>query len=83
LLSDIAISASGFVFEPRTGATYTANPVGVFILDGLRDGLDLDALLERIRQRCVSVPAIGVREDILDFISVLRQVGLVPPNFEL
>ena len=41
-LSQLAISASGFVFDPRSGATFTVNDTGRTIIEGLRDGNGLD-----------------------------------------
>jgi hypothetical protein len=37
-LSNLALSPTGFVFDPRTGATYTVNPTGRAVLEALRDG---------------------------------------------
>ena len=37
-LRDLAISDSGFVFDPYSGATFTANSSGRAILEALRDG---------------------------------------------
>jgi len=80
---DLAVSESGFVFDPRSGATFTVNPGGLVVLGGLREGLDLDALITRLRERFDALPGDGTREDILDFVHVLRQLGLLPPDFVL
>lgn len=37
-LRDLAISESGFVFDPVTGATFTLNGTGLVILQALRAG---------------------------------------------
>lgn len=37
-LRDLAISESGFVFDPVTGATFTVNATGLAILEALRAG---------------------------------------------
>ncbi|EIC20955.1 PqqD family peptide modification chaperone [Thiorhodovibrio frisius] len=39
-LTELAVSPSGFVFDPRSGQSYTLNPTGVFFLTQLRDGGD-------------------------------------------
>ncbi len=82
-LRDLAVSESGFVFDPRTGATFTVNPVGLVVLGGLREGLGLDALLGRVRETFDDVPSTGAREDVLDFVHLLRQLGLLTPDFHL
>ena len=48
-LRGLAISESGFVFDPMTGATFTVNPTGLVVLQALRAGKDrreLQAALE-------------------------------------
>lgn len=37
-LRDLAISETGFVFDPVTGATFTVNATGLVILQALRAG---------------------------------------------
>jgi PqqD family protein of HPr-rel-A system len=82
-LRELAVSESGFVFDPRSGATFTVNPVGLVVLGGLREGLGLGALVGRLRERFDAVPPEGAREDVLDFVHVLRQLGLLPVDFTL
>ncbi len=38
-LRHLAISPSGFVFDPNTGSTFTCNETGRPLLEGLREGL--------------------------------------------
>ena len=37
-LSDLAISDSGFVFDPYTGASFSVNLTGLTLLRALKDG---------------------------------------------
>lgn len=49
-LRDLAISESGFVFDPVTGATFTVNATGLAVLNALRAGKErreVQAELER------------------------------------
>lgn len=81
-LHHLAISPSGFVFDPRSGATYSLNPSGVALLEGLRDGLGLGALTEQLQQS-FSVRSSDLGRDVLDFVRVLQNEGLVPRSYQL
>jgi Coenzyme PQQ synthesis protein D (PqqD) len=37
---NIAISENGFVFDPTTGDSYSVNPIGLEIIQMLKDGKD-------------------------------------------
>jgi len=43
-LKDIAISEAGLIFDPSTGVIYTSNPVGVFVITHLRQGVSRNDL---------------------------------------
>lgn len=77
-LQDLALSESGFVFDPFTGATFTANPTGLLVLQGLRDGLSRSQIVERLRQQ-FSVDGIfeQVESDVGDFVRLLVQQALL------
>ena len=46
---NIAISDSGFIFNPDTGESFTANPIGLEILSMLKDGLDAKAVRKQLK----------------------------------
>lgn len=77
-LQDLALSESGFVFDPYTGATFTANGTGLLVLQGLRDGLSRAQIVERLRQS-FEVDAIGdqIESDVGDFLRLLVQQALL------
>ncbi len=75
-LSDVAISASGFIFDPASGSTFTANKTGLEILQGLRDGLDEEAILERLRE-VFDVGEADLRRDVAEFVHLLRHHHLL------
>ncbi|MBK6465232.1 MAG: HPr-rel-A system PqqD family peptide chaperone [Myxococcales bacterium] len=81
-LQNLAISDSGFVFDPTSGATFTLNPTGLTVLLALRDGLGLSAIVARLAER-FELLAGDTREDILDFVQMLRQHGLLNGDFTL
>jgi hypothetical protein len=77
-LRELAISDSGFVFDPRTGATFTLNATGLAIVLALRDGVSVDGVAQRVRDRFAEVPA-TIDDDVLDFVRALEHHGILPP----
>ena len=82
MLENLAVSDSGFVFDPTSGATFTLNASGLVILNALREGLSLDETVARLRDRFDEVGG-DAKDDVLDFVARLRQNGLVPSDFAL
>lgn len=81
-LEHLAISPSGFVFDPMTGLTYTANDSGRVILEGLRDGLDLQGIVARLRERFDAERA-DLMRDVLEYVRTLQAEGVVPRDLRL
>jgi hypothetical protein len=81
-LEQLAISPSGFVFDARTGSTFTVNATGRLILEGVRDGLGLTALSAHIAEHFASEGA-DLERDVLEYVALLRENGLLPSSFEL
>ena len=70
-LRDLALSDTGFVFDPCSGATFTVNATGLAVLKGLTDRTtrraQVDALLAQVnlwehRTRAVSGFSGGMRQ---------------------
>jgi hypothetical protein len=81
-LAQLAISPTGFVFDPRTGVTYSLNPTGRSIIEGLRDGADLDGLVDRLEET-FEADGGDLRRDVLEYVRLLREHGLLPADWEL
>jgi hypothetical protein len=81
-LEDLAVSASGFLFDPGSGATFTTNPAGALLLEGLRRGDGLAALVDLARSR-FDVSEADVARDVLEFVRTLQAERLLPADFEL
>lgn len=78
-LAELAISDTGFVFDPGTGATFNVNATGLIALVALRDGVDAADTAEiaaRVRERFPSAPP-DVGEHVSDFVRTLRQLELL------
>ena len=77
--SDIALSDSGFVFNPASGESYTVNPIGVEIIQLLKDGKSIQEVSELILENYNSdLPTID--KDLNDFIVMLKQYSLIDNN---
>ncbi len=59
-LSTLAVSDTGFIFDPATGHSYTTNEVGIRLLKLLKEGLDKDQLTSQI------IAEYDVTEDEID-----------------
>ena len=81
-LRDLAISDTGFVFDPYSGATFSANATALCLLDGLKHGLDRQHLADTLRER-FEVTDEDLPRDIDDLVHTLRLNGLVPSDFEV
>jgi PqqD family protein of HPr-rel-A system len=75
-LGDLAISDTGFVFDPRSGSTFTVNATGLSVLSALKEGLDVAGVEERLRERFDAASA-DVARDVDDFVAMLRQYGIL------
>jgi len=81
-LSDLAISDTGFVFDPSAGGTYSVNPTGLCVLRALKEGLSRTEITRRLADRFEG-PTQDLARDVDEFIHLLRQNNLVPPQFTL
>jgi hypothetical protein len=78
-LAELAISDTGFIFDPGTGATFNVNATGLIALAALREGVDASdtgAIAARVRERFPAAPP-DLGEHVSDFVRTLRQMGLV------
>jgi hypothetical protein len=77
-LKDLAISDTGFVFDPMTGITSTVNPTGRFILLQLKEGATVEQVEEALRGAFDLVDGDDPHRDVREFVLVLREQGLLP-----
>ncbi|MCB9568542.1 MAG: HPr-rel-A system PqqD family peptide chaperone [Myxococcales bacterium] len=75
-LRELAISDTGFVFDPYSGATFTVNPSGLVILEALRRRADRDAILDLLHER-FDVHGEDLERDLDEFLHLLRHHGLI------
>jgi hypothetical protein len=77
-LKDLAVSESGFLFDPWTGLTFSLNPTGRFILERLRDGLGEPAIRAALEVGFETGPGDDTTRDVHEFMRQLRESGLLP-----
>ncbi len=71
-LRRLAVSESGFVFDPSTGHNFTVNETGVTLLRLLQKGLRLDQLLTALAEEYDGDPR-EMERDVLEFAGQLRE----------
>ena len=81
-LKDLAISESGFLFDPYSGATFTLNNTGRFILLLLQKGKGIEDIESALRERFAVVDE-DLRSDIYEFVNLLKENHLLPNGFPL
>lgn len=73
---NIAVSDSGFVFNPTTGESYSVNPIGVEIIEMLKQEKRLDEINQNLIER-YNADIVTIDKDVSDFIGMLKQYSLI------
>jgi hypothetical protein len=76
-LRDLALSDSGFVFDPQTGHTFTVNLTGQLALRCLKDGVSPEATAQRMSEEFATAQGEDPARDVQDFVLQLRDCGLL------
>jgi len=63
---NVAISDSGFVFNPNNGDSFTLNPVGLEIVRLIPEGRDDQSIVDHIIEN-YSIDSVTVEKDVYDF----------------
>jgi hypothetical protein len=74
--ANLAISESGFLFDPSTGESFTFNPTGLEVFNYLREQKNLDEITEIITEK-YDVSGHNFERFFLDFSSMLKQYQLL------
>jgi hypothetical protein len=72
---NIAVSENGFIFNPSSGESFSANPLGLEILNLLRKGQEKESILKTLGDTYHADEAI-LERDLNDFIETIRQYHL-------
>jgi hypothetical protein len=72
---NIALSDSGFIFNPSTGDSYSANPIGQFIIQSLQSNKTDEEISKAILDEYM-IDAATVEKDLYDFKNMLKNYKL-------
>lgn len=75
-LKNLALSETGFVFDPSTGNTFTLNDSAIFILKSLRDGNTAPDIARQLTAE-FDVSDMQAGDDVTDALLQLKETGLV------
>jgi len=73
---NIAVSDAGMIFNPDTGETFTVNPIGVEIINAIKEGSTMEDLRKIVTQR-YNVDDSTFEKDYDDFVGLLRNFSLL------
>lgn len=76
---NIAISDSGFVFDPGSGDSYSLNTSGLEIVHLIKSGKDFGEILESITEK-YEVDSDSFERYYYDFVATLDQLNLTEPD---
>lgn len=75
LKKNIALSDTGFVFDPSTGNSFAVNPIGMEIIGYLKEGKSGDEIRQAIMDG-YETDAAGFEKDFADFVNMLQKLKL-------
>lgn len=76
---NIALSDSGFIFDPSTGDSFSTNPIGMQIIQLIRQGKTEKEILKKIEETYL-VDEATVEKDFYDFMKMLGMLKLTENN---
>ena len=71
VLNRLALSDSGFVFDPVTGNSFSLNATGLAIVRRLQRGESLERIVETLQEEFEVEPRTAER-DLIEFATLLR-----------
>ncbi len=75
LKKNLALSETGFVFDPSNGNSFATNPIGLSIVKMLKEGKDIELIKKNILNEYLT-DANTLEKDIYDFINMLKKLQL-------
>jgi hypothetical protein len=81
LRKNVALSEAGLLFNPVTGESFTVNPIGVEILNLIREEKSREQICEAVMEK-YSTDKTTFEKDYHDFIGILSHNNLLEPHEE-
>ena len=82
-LRDLAVSDTGFVFDPYTGATFSVNQTGYTILNVLKAGGDREAIFTALQETFEIGENSDLERDVAEFVRLMRNSGILSRDFAI
>lgn len=79
LNKNIAVSETGFIFNPSTGDSYSTNPVGQEVIRLLKEGKDRKEIAAALTEK-YTVDLQTADKDLGDFFQMLHTYQLLKDN---
>jgi hypothetical protein len=73
---NLAVSETGFLFNPGTGESFTVNPIGAEIIEMLRKGMTHEQMFDAITS-VYHVERNTFEKDLHDFMGMLKSYTLL------
>jgi len=72
---NIALSDSGFVFDPSTGDSFSTNPIGLEIIKLMKENKTTEEIKASIVKQYM-VDEVSFEKDLYDFVNMLSKLKL-------
>ncbi len=81
LIKNIALSDTGFVFNPTTGDSFSVNPIGLSILRDFKDKKSEAQIKSRLLDE-FQTDKETIEKDLYDFMKMIEQLNLTEHDHE-
>ena len=72
---NIALSDSGFVFDPSSGDSFSTNPIGLEIIQQLKEGKSVESIKKEMLGKYMTDET-TLEKDIYDFMKMLVKLNV-------
>lgn len=76
LSDNIMVSPNGFLFDASIGDSYMCNPIGIEIINMMKEGNNQDTIKQKLLTDYV-VSENELERDIADFLASLKKFGFI------
>ncbi|MBF0118571.1 MAG: PqqD family protein [Desulfobacterales bacterium] len=76
-LLSLAISDTGFIFDPNTGFPFNANSTGIEIIKYLKENKDISEIIDIFLEEYDISKKDELESDIMDFVQHLKNYYLI------
>jgi len=78
---NVSISENGFIFNPTTGESFTVNPIGVEIINMLKENKTEADIKKQLLEK-YNTDSTSIEKDFYDFIHMLKSSNLLESTAE-